>query len=108
MTTRWLMPCAPKKSAIFAHGCSKPTASKRQAENRTAAFVCINTDEATVGDHDLACQRETDARSLFPGCEKRHKYFCRDVRRDARPIVCHLDDDIVPAIEVTTQAHDRF
>src|SRR5210317_2054044 len=107
MTIRWRMPCAPQKSAIFAHGCSRPTVLERQAEYRTATIVCIDTNEAPVGDHHLARQREPNARSLFAGCEERHKYFCRDVRWDARPIICHLDDDIMPAIEVTTQAHDR-
>ena len=83
-------------------------ASERQAENRTAAIVCIETNEATVGDHDLARQREPDARSLFAGCEERHKYFCRDIRGDARAIVSYLDDDVVPAIEATAQVHRRF
>ena len=58
--------------------------------------------------HDSPDHGEPEPRSSCVSCRKEgDENLRRDVRRDARAVVGHLDDNVVSAIETTVQADDR-
>lgn len=50
--------------------------------------------------HDLTGKAQSDSAALRLGREERNEYLLLACRADRRPVIAHIDDDVVPLVNL--------